>query len=27
MVEGHALIEWSAEVGLALNSRFSSWVV
>ena len=27
MVEGHALIEWSPEVGLALNSRFSSWVV
>ena len=27
MVEGHALIEWSPEVGLALCSRFCSWVV
>ena len=27
MVENHALIEWSPEVGLALSSRFSSWVV
>lgn len=26
-MENHALIEWSPEVGLALSSRFCSWVV